>query len=726
MKLLGLTGASGALIGCDAPSMVNLEEGKETVVSYLLPEENVVPGLGVWYASMCLQCAAGCGVHGRVREGRPLKLEGNPDSPINIGKSCQMGQAGLQAHYNPDRVTQPLLRKKGKLVESSWDEALELISEHVGASSNLAEDRVAWFTGTISGHQNVLLNNHLNALNSSHHYAFEVVNRAVSRAVNQAMLSDPSPKFNFSKAELILSFGADFLGTWVSPVHFAGQFAKFRSLPNRGSLIQVESKMSLTGANADLWLAAPAGSEGLLALGIANYLLKHGKAEFAQDVPQEILDFVGRYDSRNVAETTGVEYEQLRRIAKALEKRSPSLVLAGAAVEGQVDGYAAVAAIQLLNLILGNVGKTIVPSTELPLPQLQVKNGSTADLLAFSKAVAEKKLDVVFFHGANPLFNAPESLNLKENLQNVGLKVALSQFPDETAMEADVVLPISSHLEDWGTHVADYQPSGTVLGFQQPLMEALHRETRGFGDVMLDLLKMVRPGEYNAFKDYYAYLRNAVAGMQGQVADPLLSAKRFWQNTLSSGQIQLEGETKEFNVNVRPVDVAMSASSADYPLMLVPSPRLGLFDGRHANLPWLQESPDQISKVVWDSWAEIHPTTAAKMRVEHGDLIKLSSASGALQVKAYVTKSVHKSVVAVPLGQGHTEYGRYANGVGVNPLTILDLKKEKVTGELAMYATAVKLESLGKQGTLVRMGGTDSQQGRQFVRTVPTYKPEGV
>ncbi|MDQ7075795.1 MAG: molybdopterin-dependent oxidoreductase [Gammaproteobacteria bacterium] len=726
MKLLGVTGASGALIGCDAPSMVNLEEGKEHVVSYLLPTEDMVPGLGVWYASMCLQCSAGCGVHGRVREGRPLKLEGNPESPINAGKSCQMGQAGLQAHYNPDRITQPLLRKKGQLVPSSWEEAFELISERVGTTSDKA-DRTAWFTGTISGHQQVLLQHHLQALNSKHHYAYEVVNTAVLSAVNKAMFADESPTLRLDKAELILSFGADFLGTWVSPVHFAGQFSKFRALPNRGSLIQVESKMSLTGANADLWVAAPPGSEGLLALGIANYLLNHGKPEIAQDVPQEIVDFVGRYDARKVAETTGVEYDLLRRIAKALERRSPSLVLAGAAVEGQEEGYAAVAAVQLLNLILGNIGKTIVPSMEFPLPQLQVKNGSTADLLAFSQAVVEKKLDVVFFHGANPLFNAPESLNLAQNLKNnVALKVALAQFPDETAMQADVVLPLSSHLEDWGTHVASYQPSGSVLGFQQPLMEPLHSETRGLGDVMLELLKMIRPEEYSAFKDYYAYLRNAVAGIQEQVADPLQSAQAFWQKTLSSGQIQMEGGEKNFSIEVRLADPLMSVTNESYPLMLVPSPRLGLFDGRHANLPWLQESPDQITKVVWDSWAELHPSTAEDMGIGHGDVIKVASESGSFEVKAYLTKSVHKNVVAVPLGQGHASYGRYAEGVGVNPLTILNLKQEKVTGELAMYATAVKLEKMDATGTLVRMGGTDSQQGRQFVRTVPTYKPQGV
>jgi len=123
MKMMGWGGVGTALAGCDMPSTVTLEEGVEDVVSYLSPEEYVIPGVGVWYASTCTQCAAGCGIHGRVREGRVLKLEGNPESPVNKGKLCLMGQAGVQGHYNPDRITTPLLRSDGSLSPVSWEKA---------------------------------------------------------------------------------------------------------------------------------------------------------------------------------------------------------------------------------------------------------------------------------------------------------------------------------------------------------------------------------------------------------------------------------------------------------------------------------------------------------------------------------------------------------------------------------------------------------------------------
>ncbi|MEO5702612.1 MAG: molybdopterin-dependent oxidoreductase, partial [Gammaproteobacteria bacterium] len=266
LKMVGWGATGTALAACDLPSTVTLEEGKETVVSYLSPEEYNVPGIGVWYASACTQCAAACGIQGRVREGRALKLEGNPESPINRGKLCQMGQAGIQAHYNPDRLTQPMLRKNGKLTNITWDEAYKLLEQKAGPAANIAGDRFAWVTGTVSGHQAVLIGAHLSSLGSTNHYTQEVISSAVGQAVNRDMLGDAMPRLALDQAKLILSFGADFLGTWISPLHFSTQYAKFRSAP-RGVLVQVEPKMTLTGANADLWIAVRPGTEGVLALG---------------------------------------------------------------------------------------------------------------------------------------------------------------------------------------------------------------------------------------------------------------------------------------------------------------------------------------------------------------------------------------------------------------------------------------------------------------------------
>ena len=264
--MMGWSSAGAALAGCDLPSTVTLEEGKENVMSYLMPEEYVIPGVGVWYASTCTQCAAGCGIHGRVREGRVLKLEGNPDSGINRGKLCMMGQAGVQGHYNPDRITQPLLRAGGKLEPVSWDKAMEVLAEKFAA---VPGERFAWVTGTLSGHQRALVANHLDAMGSSNHYAHEVINNAVAQAVYRDMLGDAKPRFHIDKAKMLLSFGADFMGAGQSPVQASAQYARFRTNKTRGLFVQVESKMSLSGGSADLWLPIKPGTEGVLALGIA-------------------------------------------------------------------------------------------------------------------------------------------------------------------------------------------------------------------------------------------------------------------------------------------------------------------------------------------------------------------------------------------------------------------------------------------------------------------------
>ena len=314
LKVLGLGGAGAALASCDMPSYATLEEGEEKVYSYLAPEEYVIPGVGVWYASTCLQCPAACGTHGRVREGRVLKLEGNPDSTVNAGKLCQMGQAALQAHFNPDRITQPLINGQ----PGSWDDALALIAEK-------ATGNVAWMTGTISGHQRVLLDAYRAATGNGRHYAVETVNARPWEAAAQAVLGDAHPALHMDKAQAVLSFGADLLGTWISPVNFMGQYGQFRTAP-RGVLMAVEPAMSLTGANADHWVAAKPGTEAAVALAVGHILLtKHGKSLDA--LPSATAAFVAMTPARAVA-VAGVSEAQLNKLADTLAAKSPSLVVA--------------------------------------------------------------------------------------------------------------------------------------------------------------------------------------------------------------------------------------------------------------------------------------------------------------------------------------------------------------------------------------------------------------
>jgi anaerobic selenocysteine-containing dehydrogenase len=725
LKIMGWSGVGTTLAGCDLPTTVTLEEGKETVTSYLAPEEFVIPGVGVYYATTCQECSAGCGVHGRVREGRVLKLEGNPDSPINRSKLCQMGQSGVQTHYNPDRIEKPMIRKGDALTEATWDEALDLLNTRTGSASGLKGNRFAWLTQSVSGHQAVLLNAHLESLGSQNHYVHEVIHNAVWQQVSHDMLGDANPRLRFDKAKLILSFGTDFLGTWVSPVHFATEYGHFRTSP-RGVLIQIEPKMTLTGANADLWLANRPGTEGVVALGIANVLVTKYHRDIS-GLPGEIQQLIKSYDLKRVEDISGLSGEHIMRVVDMLNKHSPSLVMAGASAEGVEHGYESVAAVMLLNIILGNVGNTIESSGAFPFPQLVAKTGNSSDLLAFARSIDEEGLDVVFIHGANPVYTAPAALGIKEKLKNVPFKVSFTPFMDETAAQADLVLPMASYLEDWGTHVVAYQAGAGIIGIQQPLMEKIYPETRGFGDVMITLLKMRNDSAYGQYDDYYAYLRDAFAALPSSLKMQAGSEKEFWNQTLQQGFLDVD--RKKTTLTTRTVSITLPeyAENSNYPYHLVPSARLGLWDGRHANIPWLQEAPDQISKVVWDAWAELHPRTASKLGVKQGDLIEIASAQGSIEAKVYIYKGIHPDAVGVPLGQGHDEYGRYAKGRGVNPLKILDPLTDKKTGELASHATRVKLAKIDKpHDSLVRFGGSETQVGRKIVATITADQYERV
>ncbi len=712
LKFMGLGGVGAAtLSGCDMPTTITLEEGKEKVVAYLAPEEYAIPGIGVTFASTCKQCPSGCGVHGRVREGRVLKLEGNPDA-LNGKGLCQMGQASLQGHYNPDRITQPMARKGGALEPVTWEEAWKLMKEK---ASGAAQGRSAWFTGTVSGHQSVLLSALNKAWGSKDHYVYEAINNAVGEAVNKSVLGDAAPAYRLDKAKVVLSFGADFLGTWVSPVHFSREYSKFRT-GDRGVLIQVEPKMTLTGGNADLWVAARPGTEGVVALGVANVLLSKNQVDGKQ-LPQAALDVISQYGVDKVTEISGVPGDTLVRIAKYLNERSPSLVLSGESAHGHANGYQNAMAAMMLNVLLGNVGETIEASNSMAFDELKAKHGNSKAMLDFAAAADAGKYDVVFFTGANPVYTAPDHLAMAEKVAKVPFKVALSMFPDETTMAADLVLPLSSPYEEWGTSVSPYQPTDAAISMSQPLMKPLSAETKSLGDILLSMLKYQGIKDYEGFDDYYAYLRSELDGLPGSVKAGK-DGDEFWSAAVQRGVIKVPTKAGSLKVNLGDVSPGGHQSGGDYPMHLIPSSNQTMYDGRNANLPWLQEAPDQITKIFWDSWVEMHPKAAAKLGVKEGDFVRVESDQGAVEAQVYIYKGVHVNAVAIPVGRGHEEYGRYAKGNGVNPLKILSSIVDGKSGELATHATRVRISKVGRSEELPRLGGSEVQVGRRLVNTV--------
>ncbi|PIV14821.1 MAG: molybdopterin dinucleotide-binding protein [Gallionellales bacterium CG03_land_8_20_14_0_80_55_15] len=699
LKVLGWSGAAVALSGCGNTS---IENGKETVVSYVEAADYVIPGVAVYYNSTCAQCDAGCNINGRVREGRVLKLEGNAASAINRGKMCGLGQAGVQHHYNPDRVREPLLRKGDKGETISWDKAYALIAEKLNGVSG---EQVAFLSGAVSGHLKVLLGNYLESLGSKNLYVYEAVAPAVQRAANKKAYGTEMPRFNINKAKVVLSFGADFLGSWVSPVHFSQQYAQFRKGVDgqRGVLVQVESKMTLTGANADRWLVVRPGTEGILALGIINALGASGVT-----LSGDVAAAVQGYDKARVSNDTGVSVEHLDKLVALLKERTPSLVLAGSAAEGYAHGSQNAAAINLLNQVLGNVGKTIEASASVPFPQMIPAKGNTAALKTLNDDLAAGKYKVLFTYATNPVFTAPGSMKFKANLAKAGFKVAFAHYLDETALEADLVLPLDSALEDWGTQVPEYMAEGAQINIQQPLMEKLHANTQGMGDILLTLVKQREADKYKDFADYYGYLRGSLLTIKGALGSGGTDDDTFWDETLTSGIIKLAGSAEQLSGNASAAGLqlpAAAAADAQYSFHLIPSVTAYLRDGRHTNQPWLQESPDPLTTIVWDSWVEIHPKKAAELGIVEGDVLEVSSRTGSIRAQAYLFPGIHPDAISIPLGRGHEALGRYAKGYGVNPFQILDAVFDQETGELALHETRVKISKVGQRIIVVKDEG---------------------
>ena len=716
LKVLGWSGTAVALSGC-GHGMV--EDGKETVVSYVETDDFKIPSISVYYNSACAQCDAGCSVMGRVREGRVLKLEGHPDSPINRGKICGLGQAGVQHHYNPDRVRSPLLRTGNSGEAITWEKAFALIAEKL---KGVKGEEIAFVSGGVSGHQRVLLGNYLDSLGCKNHFVYEALAPAVVRAANRKSYGVEMPRFNISKAKVVLSFGADFLGAWVSPVNFSQQYAQFRKGTDgqRGVLVQVESKMTLTGANADRWLVVRPGTEGILALGIINALGAAG-LKLSGDIAAAVRD----YGKERVSRDTGVSAEQIDKIVALLKARTPSLVLAGSAAEGYAHGSQNAAAINMLNHVLGNVGKTIEATEVVPFPQMSPVPGNTAALRKLNDGLAAGKYKIVFSCMTNPVFTSPGAMKFSDNLAKAGFKVALAHYMDETALQADLVLPLDSALEDWGTHVPEYQATCAQINIQQPLMERLHasadgKGTLGLGDILLTLLKQRRADEYKGFEDYYGYLRSAILKNKSALGGAKTPDDDiFWNETLSKGIIKLEGNVSKLSGNAGASGLSLPApANADgqYPLQLIPSVNASLRDGRHTNQPWLQESPDPLTTIVWDSWVEIHPKKAAELGIAEGDIVEIASRNGSVKVQAYLFPGIHPDAVSIPIGKGHEAMGRYAKGYGVNPYQILDAVYEKETGEIALHETRVRISKTGQRVIVVKDEGFAG--GRQMGKKI--------
>ncbi len=720
LKLAGAgTAVTTVLTGCGPASRYVTRE------PYMKMPEYTYNGLSTYYATTCRECAAGCGIVVRTMQGRALKVEGNANHPVNLGKTCARGQATLHGLYNPNRVRGPIKHARGERLydtaadpfiddfndmgaNMNWDEAIQVVSD---ALTKYKPEEIAFLTGTSADHLFDLASEVTKAIGAPAPVRYGALGMFEARATltqaSEEMLGAKGlPFFDIEHADFVLSFGANFLETWLSPVAYTRGFSRLRkgNPQKRGYFVHVEARMSSTAAKADMWLAAKPGTEGLVALAIGKLVaeIKH------VSMPKAFA----AVDPHKVAKTADLTIEQLEAVAQKFAEYSTPIVVPGGAALGLSNGLATAEAILALNALADNFGKAggVFISPLAPAQDEYHRPANFKEMTAFVETLKSGKVKVLFVHGVNPLFELPASLGFADALANVEQVISFATFPDETATQADYIFPDHHSLESWGYQRVATGAAQATLSGAQPVVVPFY-DTRSTLDLILASAQKAGGKLTTAlpYKDEVDFLRSKLSSLTNQ-AGGFFSAPEI--DTFMAYFQQNGGWWKTANNLVAPssadalnksIKVEESTFAGEGEFFLLPFVSTTLAEAG-ANKPWLQELPDPTTTVMWNTWVEMNPETGHELHIDNDDVIRITSEAGVLEAPVYLYPAIRPDVIAIPFGQGHTAYGRYAEGRGVNPLNLMG-ETANESGDLAFAGMKVKIEKTGKKQPLSRLEG---------------------
>jgi anaerobic selenocysteine-containing dehydrogenase len=701
---LKIAGAGAAvttvLTGCGPASRYTTREPYTK-----MPEYNY-NGQSTYYATTCRECAAGCGLVVRTMQGRALKTEGNKFNPVNLGKTCARGQATLHGLYNPDRIQNPGKRNRGEkeITDMDWDAAITVVAEALKGNP----EEIAFLVGLAPDHLFDLLTDLSKALGAPEPVRYGALGLFEARATlgeaARAVFGKPDLLFfDLANADVTFSFGANFLETWLSPVAYTRGFAKMRRGTNRrGYLVHFEPRMSQTGMKADEWFPIAPGTEGLVAAALGKLIAekKSGTAPAA----------FGTVDLANVAKLSGLTTETLERLAQTFADAQNPLAIPPGAALGQSNGFETAKAVLMLNALVDNLGKPggVFFTPASPLGDEYHRGANFKEMTELVDRMNSGKIKTLFIHGVNPIFELPNSLGFDTALSKVSKVISFTSFPDETALAADYIFPDHTGLESFGYQRIQTGAGQSMLSGAQPVV-APYYNTRATTDVFLAAGAQAGGKAALKFKDEVEYIQSKLAGLV-DARDGFYAAADmpsfwvefqqfggWWQNSSSLGTPVAAGALDQ----ALKIPPAQFEGDGEFILLPFVSPVLG---EAGANKPWLQESPDPTTTVMWNSWLEINPKTAEELGIANDDVVRVVSPFGELELSVLTYPAIRPDVVAIPFGQGHSAYGRYAENRGVNPSDLFG-KNLNGAGDLTFAGVKVNIVKTGKKRPLSRLEG---------------------
>ncbi len=660
LKVFGFSIASAAVAA-------SCEQPVRKAIPYLIRPKEITPGVANYYASTFFDGKDYCSILVKVRDGRPIKIEGNDLSPINRGGTSAIVQASVLNLYDDARYQSPSINRK----ETDWETCDKEIT---GLISKLDEEK-----------KNIVILSH-SLISPSGLEAMQLFQKKYPRvkliqydtisasgmllANKLCFATNKLPSCHFDKAELIVSFGADFLGTWLSPVEFAKQYASIRSLSEGQTKIakhiQFEAGMSLTGSNADERIPVKPSQEKIILANLYNKIAKANNYPVF-NIPSSPID------------VTPYAEELLRNKQK-------SIIVSGS---NDTDTQIIVNAI---NLILGNYGHTL----DLEKPMLHRK-GSDREMQEFVASLNEGRVSGVIFFDCNPVYDYPESEKIARGLSQTELSVSISSVKNETAELVTYLCPSHHFLESWG----DFEIKSGVYSLSQPAIHPLFNTRQG----MESILRW--SGIETSFHDFMkGYWEKNILPKSGQT-----DFFSFWNKCLSDGVFELPSKTNSYTSSI--ADGVLKKSLGNFPesadLEITLYEKVGIGDGRYANNPWLQEMPDPVTRATWDNYLCISPKMAEEKGWKAFDVVTINNR---ISLPILVQPGQAYGTISVALGYGRTNAGKVAEGVGSDVYSLLRVDNNGIS-----YSNSIeKIEKTDSGYYLALTQTHHSMEGRPLVR----------
>ena len=708
---LKLMGASLAMTtaGC-------IRRPVQKIVPYNKQPEEVTIGVSNFYTSTYFDGAEGLGILVRTREGRPLKIEGNPQHPLNKGGTSARAQASILSLYDPERLQGPkrqlqnsdVKNPKGEVTRArrtSFD-AINVKYEEADEAivKILKKGNVAVLTGHLPGPAaRQVVADFSTAFGATHHVweplSFDDISEGSKASYGDAAV----PFYRFDKAKVIVSVDCDFIGTWMAPTTFSHQFTSQRKDPKTmNKLVAFDSAYSLTGANADVRVRIKPSQQLLVVMGLAHEIIvKKGQTRFAgnSSIKSALEPFAG------AAGKLGVEAALFERLAEDLAKnRGSSLIVAGGMAAQTAHARDLQVAVNFLNSALENDGSTVDATGGF-----RSLTGSQAALQRLIEDMEAGKVTSLVIHRTNPMYASADPARFAKALQKVELVVYTGDRSDETGRYADYILPDHHPMEGWG----DSEFAAGVYAIQQPTIRPMY-DTRSFGLTLMTwgYIADQGPKDYKSLETYYDYVRSVWRGDVLAKAGKGKSFDAFWDDALQKGFVGTETPGNGSSARSFKADALTSIKApagAEYELVLYPT--VLFMDGTLANVSWLHETPDPITKIVWDNYASVSIATAEKLKLKEGDMIEIKVGEKSAKLPTHIQPGLHDGVVAVAVGYGRTAAGKVGNGIGLN---VYGLATPTKTGVVFSGQAA----TITKTGSNYKLAATQSHhvmEGRQIV-----------